>query len=152
MEQRTKIRRNLLYQLDHPLQQTLKQNTKPSKKETKNYIPKKETKKLYIGIYSGRGREREQEREHWGFREREELRENLNFQPNIFPGTKHYKLYKKHENPPNLPPLKNRDESGKMIFVSQWQLSLKPQKIGGDQMRQGKSRGVDERLQLRLCE
>ena len=75
MEQRTKSRRNLLYQLDHPLQQTLKQNTKPSKKDTKTYIQ----------AYT----EGEREREPWGFGEREEVRENLNIHPKIFPRTKH---------------------------------------------------------------
>ena len=80
MEQRAKIRRNLLYQLDHPLQQTLKQNTKPSKKDTK----------IYIQAYAQE--EREREREPWGFGEREEVRENLNIHPKIFLGTKHYNL------------------------------------------------------------
>ena len=51
MEQRAKIRRNLLYQLDHPLQQTLKQNRKPSKKDTKTYI------KAYTQEEGGRERE-----------------------------------------------------------------------------------------------
>ena len=46
----------------------LKQDTKPSK------------------------RDREREREPWRFGEREEVRENLNIHPQIFPGTKHYNL------------------------------------------------------------
>ena len=50
----------------------LKQDTKPSKRD--------------------REREREREREPWRFGEREEVRENLNIHPQIFPGTKHYNL------------------------------------------------------------
>ena len=65
MEQRTKIRRNLLYWLDHPLQQTLKQNTKPSKKDTKTYTQAhtqeegERERKGTLGVWGERVSERE---------------------------------------------------------------------------------------------